>query len=159
MKTYSADRSEQRKKWKREFSAGGIVFKKQDGQDFVLLIQGFAKDNSAPSGKWSFPKGWVGDHGEETTEQSALREVREEGGVNAKIIKKVGDSKYTFKWEGENVFKIVSWYLMEYVDGDPKDHDKEVSVAQWVEADKVLEMLAFSTDKEIFKKALKEYAG
>lgn len=147
------DRSEERKKWKREISAGGVVFRKENGGISILLIQGFNKGNEVPTGKWSFPKGWIGDHGEESIEQAALREVREEGGVAAKITSKLGSTKYIFKWEGENIFKIVIWFLMEYESGDVKDHDREVSEAKWVDIRQVESMLAYKTDKEIFFKA------
>jgi len=154
-----SDRAQLRKKWKREVSAGGIVFKKQDGQDFVLLIKPFKKDTADQHfvPVWSFPKGWTGDHGDEKLEETALREVREEGGVDCKIIDKVAESKYFFKFDGEDIFKIVHWYLMEYVRGDTANHDKEVAASQWVEADKALDFLNYNADKENFQKALKQW--
>jgi len=148
------ERSAARKKWQREISAGGVVYKKEDGQIFVLLIQGRQKNFGPPSGKWAFPKGWVGDHAGEKPEETALREVREEGGVEAKIAAKLGASKYVFRWQGENIFKIVQWYLMEYVAGDPADHDEEVAEARWVEAAAAANMLTFAEDKTTLQKAL-----
>lgn len=140
---------EEKKKWKREISAGGVVYKKDDSQIFVLLI--------TPSGKtvnkdqvWTFPKGHVD---KDKPEVAALREVKEEGGVEAKIVENLGSVKYTFVWEGENIFKIVTYYLMEYVSGDPANHDQEVAEAKWVEYSDAEKLISYKTDKEVFAKA------
>ncbi|MBX4187282.1 MAG: NUDIX domain-containing protein [Candidatus Doudnabacteria bacterium] len=136
-------------KWKREISAGGVVFKKDGSQTFILLIQ--------PSGQtankdlvWTFPKGHLDN---QKAEEAAVREVKEEGGVNAKIIANLGSYKYTFVWEGENIFKIVTYYLMEYVDGDPADHDHEVAEAKWFEIAEAEKNLTYKIDKEVIEKA------
>jgi 8-oxo-dGTP pyrophosphatase MutT (NUDIX family) len=149
------ERSQLRKKWKREISAGGIVYKKQDGRVFVLMIMPTKKDPNdkkfTPS--WTFPKGWIGDHGEETLEQAATREVREEGGVNAKVVSKLGESKYFFNWQGENIFKTVHHYLLEYKDGNPEDHDEEVSEAKWFDLEEAGKLLKYKSDRDILAKA------
>lgn len=139
------------KQWKREISAGGIVYQKQDGQIFVLLIKASGKTHDQER-KWTFPKGLIDD---QKPEEAALREVKEEAGVEAKIIQKLGSVKYTYMWQGESVFKIVTWYLMEYISGDPANHDFEVSEAGWYELFEAEKMLSYKTDKEIFKKAKK----
>lgn len=128
---------------KREFSAGGIVFNNK-GQ--VLVTQ------HSQNHHWSFPKGLL-DHSEQTTEESALREVKEEGGVEAQILGKVGYSKYVYTLKGEKIFKIVTYFLMKYVSGDPKDHDFEVSEAGWFTPEEALKQLTFSQDKVLLKKA------
>ena len=149
----SQDNSGLKKKWKKEISAGGIVYKKEDGQTFILLIKPSGVTQNKEK-KWTFPKGLIDDHGEGSIEQSALREVKEEGGVAGKIIEKLGSIKYTYVWQGENIFKIVTWYLMEYVSGDPKDHDFEVAEAKWFELSEAEKTLVYKTDKEIFEKTL-----
>ena len=128
---------------KREFSAGGITFNEQ-GQ--VLLTK------HSQNKHWSFPKGLI-DLGQ-TTEEAALREVKEEGGIEAEIVDKVGYSKYVYTLKGERIFKVVTYFLMKYVSGDPKDHDFEVEEANWYEPEEALKQLTFSQDKELFKKAL-----
>lgn len=130
---------------KREFSAGGIVFNK-NGQ--VLLTQ------SSSKGYWQFPKGQIEEG--QTSKEAALREVREEGGVEAEILGKVGDSKYVYNHPvtKEKIFKIVTIYMMNYLSGDPKDHDWEVSEAKWVESEEALKTLSFSNDRSLLKKAL-----
>lgn len=133
-------------KWmKREFSAGGIVFK--DGQ--VLVTQYSANLY------WGFPKGHI--EAGETSKEAAIREVKEEGAVEAKIIEKIGDSKYVYTLEGEKIFKVVVIFLMEYISGDPKDHDWEVSEAGWFNPEDALERLSFSQDKNLLRTALEVY--
>ncbi len=132
---------------KREFSAGGIVFNNQ-GQ--VLVTQ------HSQNKHWSFPKGLL-DHPDQTTEESALREVKEEGGVKAKIIDKVGYSEYIYSLKGERIFKVVTYFLMKYISGDPQNHDWEVEEAGWYEPADALKQLTFSQDKTLLKKALEMY--
>lgn len=130
-------------KYKREFSAGGIVFNKKSQ---VLLTK------HSQNHHWSFPKGLI-DPGQ-TSQQAAVREVREEGGVEAEILGKVGYSKYVYTLNGEKIFKVVTYFLMKYVSGDPKDHDWEVEEAGWFSPDEALKQLTFSQDRELLKKAL-----
>ena len=89
---------------KREFSAGGIVLNDK-GQ--VLLTK------HSQNKHWSFPKGLI-EPGQ-TTNQAALREVKEEGGVEAEIINKVGYSKYVYAFNNEKIFKVVTYFLMKYL--------------------------------------------
>lgn len=128
---------------KREFSAGGIVF---NDRSQVLLTK------HSQNHHWSFPKGLI-DPGQ-TPKEAAVREVKEEGGVEAKILDKVGYSKYVYNHKGEKIFKIVTYFLMKYISGDPKDHDWEMEEAGWYEPDTALKQLTFSQDKELLKKAL-----
>lgn len=128
---------------KREFSAGGIVFNNK-GQ--VLVTQ------HSQNKHWSFPKGLI-DEGQ-TTEEAALREVKEEGGIVAEIVDKVGYNKYVYTLNGEKIFKVVTYFLMKYLSGDPKDHDWEVEEAGWYEPEAALRQLTFSQDKELLEQAL-----
>ena len=143
---------------KREFSAGGIVFKtvrsKGSGNSQVLNSKGqVLVTQHSQNHHWSFPKGLI-DPGQ-TTEEAALREVREEGGIVAEIIGKVGYSKYVYTFEKEKIFKVVTYFLMKYVSGDITDHDWEVSDLGWFEPEDALKQLTFSQDKSLLKKALK----
>src|ERR1700693_3320412 len=114
-----------------QFSAGGIVFRQ--AQDFgskpqftkkgveILLCQ-----HSGHHG-WVFPKGLIGDHIKgEGKEETAIREVEEETGVKAKIIKALPPVTYWYNWEGEKVKKTVYYFIMEYESGDITRHDKEM---------------------------------
>ena len=128
-------------------SAGGIVFK----NNLWLICQ-----HSEHKG-WVFPKGLVGDNKKnESMEQAALREVEEEGGVKTKIIaKKPITTEYKYQWKGTLIKKTVFYFLMEYVSGDPNNHDWEMSEAKFVTADEVKKTLTYLSDKEAFEEILK----
>ncbi|MBI2018207.1 NUDIX hydrolase [Candidatus Daviesbacteria bacterium] len=131
---------------KREFSAGGIVFNKANQ---VLLTK------HSQNKHWSFPKGLI-DPGQ-TSKEAAIREVREEGGVEAEILSKAGYSKYVYTLNGEKIFKVVTYFLMKYKNGDPNNHDWEVEEAGWYDINEALKQLTFSQDKQLLKKALEIY--
>jgi len=141
-------------------SAGGIVYKKvsqttpyplQPTTYLWLICQ-----HSQHKG-WVFPKGLVGDHTpNEKMEEAALREVEEEGGVKAKIIiNKPIVTNYQYKWEGSLIKKTVYYFLMEYLTGDPKNHDWEMIDAKFVSTEEVKKTLTYKSDIEAFEKILK----
>lgn len=145
-------------KYKTEISAGGIVYKilttkiLNPKSDIVWLITQHSQHKG-----WGFPKGLIGDTVyDESMAKAALREVREEGGVKAKIVNdKPVTVKYKYRFKEYLVNKTVYYFLMEYISGDPKDHDWEVSEAKFVTNDEVKKTLTFKNDKEAFEKALK----
>ncbi len=128
-------------------SAGGIVFK----NNLWLICQ-----HSEHKG-WVFPKGFVGDKNKnESNETAALREVEEEGGIKAKIINDQPiKAQYSYQWNNVLVKKIVFYFLMEYVSGDPKNHDWEMSEAKFVTADEIKKTLTYPSDKKAFEEILK----
>ncbi|MDP2670952.1 MAG: NUDIX domain-containing protein [bacterium] len=131
--------------FKFEESAGGIVYKKENSQIYILVTQ-----HSAHHG-WVFPKGLL-DKGEDKA-TTALREVREEGGVVAKIVEELAPVEYFYKFQGETIKKKVTYFLMEYVSGKIEDHDWEMEAAEWLPLEKVDERLTYKTDKQVFQKA------
>ena len=139
-------------KYKTETSAGGIVFKKVGEQTLWLVTQ------HSQHKHWGFPKGLVGDEDEnESKETAALREVREEGGVVAKIVNPIpAEALYKYTIEETLIEKKVYYFLMEYKSGDPKDHDWEVSDAKFVTEDEVRKTLSYKTEKEAFEEILKK---
>lgn len=146
--------TEENTKWKKEISAGGVVYKKQDNEIFVLMINPKSRNFGPPEDYWTFPKGKQDIEGEDL-KQVALREVREEGGVNAEIEQELGYVKYFRNWEGDKAIKFVHYFLMKYLDGNPDDHDEEIVQAAWVKLDEAAVKLKFNTDKEVFEKAKK----
>lgn len=130
-----------------QISAGGIVFK----DNLWLICQ-----HSEHKG-WVFPKGFVGDVDKnETNEVASLREVEEEGGIKAKIINKNPIiSHYEYQWKSNLIKKTVYYFLMEYISGDPKNHDWEMSDAKFVTEDVVKDTLTYQSDKDAFEKILK----
>ena len=141
-------------KYKKEISAGGIVYKKEGGQLLWLTTQ-----HSLHKG-WSFPKGLIGDIDQnESKESAAIREVREEGGIQTKII----DSEpvavfYKYRFGEYLIDKTVYYFLMEYIEGDIKDHDWEVSDVKFLPEDEIGKILSFTTDREAFEKILQKFA-
>ncbi|OGK18617.1 hypothetical protein A3G67_02115 [Candidatus Roizmanbacteria bacterium RIFCSPLOWO2_12_FULL_40_12] len=140
-------------KHKEEVSAGGIVYKKIDSKILWLITQ-----HSQHKG-WSFPKGLIGDENKgEPMEEAALREVQEEGGVKAKIVNKEPVKiSYKYRFEDYLIDKNVYYFLMEYISGDPKDHDWEVAEARFLPQDELLQTLSFKTDKEAFQTILDKF--
>jgi 8-oxo-dGTP diphosphatase len=136
---------------KREFSAGGIVF---NSEGRVLVINNAALRDPKKS-YWGFPKGHI-DPGE-SSKNAAIREIKEETGLDAEIIQKIGDSKYTFTFEGEKIFKVVIMFLMKKVKGEIKVQKEELLGAEWVSADEALNKLSFPKDKDLLKSAMKLY--
>lgn len=134
-----------KKSLEREFSAGGIVF----NGNKVLLVCVQAGDGVY----WEFPKGHI--ESGQTTKEAAIREVLEEGGVVAEIIDRIDVSKYIYtRRTGERIFKIVTFFSMNYVSGDPTDHDDEVIEADWFTPEEALQKLSFANDKKLLEKAL-----
>jgi 8-oxo-dGTP pyrophosphatase MutT (NUDIX family) len=134
---------------KLQFSAGGVVFKKEKGEIFVLVSQ-----HSQHHG-WVFPKGLIGDNIEnESKEETATREVKEETGVEAKILKPLDPVEYWFVLEGEKIKKTVYYFLMEYVSGDISDHDDEMEDVEWLPKEEVEKRLTYESDKKTWKEAI-----
>lgn len=150
---------------KREFSAGGMVFKKQEpglpaGRQVLWLIRRPAPNPQYRGNLgWSFPKGWV-DEGEKL-EEAAIREVREEGGVVAKIVSKLQTLKVFFTNQNgdlpagrqEKVMKFITYFVMEYQSDVPGGHDWETEETKWVTLTEAKELLAFKNEKELLEKA------
>ena len=86
-------------------------------------------------------------------EQAAIREVREEGGVVAKIIKKLPALKVFFKHEGELVMKFITYFVMEYVKDIPEGPDWETEETRWVRLNEALSVLAFKNEKQLLELA------
>lgn len=131
---------------KRVFSAGGIVLRRFTPQDkFEVLIT----QHSGHKG-WDFPKGHI-EKGE-SSQDAAIREVKEETGIVAKVIKKLGDVKY-FYYEGkEKVFKTVIYFLMEYQKQGEATTAFEVSDLKWLPKGKVFDQLSFDSTRKFWDK-------
>ncbi|MDH7476530.1 MAG: NUDIX domain-containing protein [Microgenomates group bacterium] len=141
-------------KIKNEVSAGGIVYKKivlNSKTDRLWLVCQHSQHKG-----WVFPKGLVGDKkADESMEEAALREVEEEGGVKTKIVgHQPIKVQYMYRFQNYLVKKTVYYFLMEYLSGDPKNHDWEVSEAKFITEDAVKKILTYPSDKEAFNKIL-----
>lgn len=138
-------------KWTKETAAGGVVYKKDGSQIFVLMVNPKGRDFGPAVDYWTWPKGLIEEG--ENKEEVAVREVREEGGVEAVIKESLGYIKF---FQGfRNVIKFVDFYLMEYLSGDPANHDEEMAHAEWVALEEAESRLKFKHDKEILERAKK----
>ena len=130
---------------REEVSAGGVVVL----GNTILLLRKY-------NGDWVLPKVEKG----ENHEQTALREVKEETGVKANIIKYLGEIHYTYKenWDQhKGVHKIVFWYLMHTKNMDTVPQREEGFVeAKFIHIDRVLDMARYDDEREIIRVALKE---
>ena len=135
---------------KKQTSAGGVIYKKNDSSIQIALIS--VRNGQA----WCLPKGIV-DKGE-TTEETAVREVREETGLNGRIIDALGEINYWYFVREENIKcrKKVYFYLMEYVSGDTDDHDFEVDEAGWFPLEIALEKVSYKGDRMVIEKAIEK---
>lgn len=140
----------------RQVSAGGVVYRPAAGGVEVALIRVGAK------GRWQLPKGLV-DEGE-SPETAALREVREEAGVDARLVAPLEVIEYWYVGndrDGRRVrfHKFVHLFLLEFFAGDVRDHDHEVDEARWVPLTEAESMLAFQSEQKAMKQAASLLTG
>jgi 8-oxo-dGTP pyrophosphatase MutT (NUDIX family) len=136
-----------RSRTEREFSAGGVVVR--DGE--VAVIVPFKRSQEGDR-VLALPKGHP--DGDETMEEAAAREVREETGLTAELVDKLGDVRYWYQRGGRRIFKIVSFYLFRYQSGDVADHDHEIEEARWMPLREAAEQLSFPGEREMVVRAL-----
>jgi 8-oxo-dGTP pyrophosphatase MutT (NUDIX family) len=134
----------------REFSAGGLVVRNMRGRPYVATV--LVKAGTVHA----LPKGHIepGEKGAET----AVREVREETGLDAEVVEKLGDIKYWYvrKWsDGERVFKVVSFFLLRYLSGSLENYQRaEVDGAEWIPLEDAPKVLVYRGEKDMAKVAL-----
>jgi 8-oxo-dGTP diphosphatase len=135
-----------------EFSAGGVVVR--DGQCIVIVPTRRAANGSKVL---ALPKGHP-EEGESPAD-AALREVREEAGVRTTLVEKLGDTRYWYMRKGERIAKVVAFFLLDYVSGDPADHDHEVEKARWMSLEQAARRLTYKGEREMAVRALSRTSG
>lgn len=134
-----------------EVSAGGLCVRVEDGTPYVAVIVRRSKGGYF---EWCLPKGHL-EH-RETPAEAALREVREETGIQGKIICHVDTVDYWFSYQESRIHKKVHHYLMEYVSGSltvENDPDSEAEEAKWIDLRRVGSMLAYPNERKIVRTA------
>jgi 8-oxo-dGTP pyrophosphatase MutT (NUDIX family) len=133
-----------------EISAGGVVVRDREGVLEVAVIR--------PRGKtvWALPKGHLNPG--ESASDTAQREVREETGLETTLDKPLGEIRYVYQWEGQRIFKKVSFFLLRYSSGEidqiAPEMRVEVDEARWIRLDAAPRELAYKGEKEMAAKAL-----
>lgn len=146
----SIDRSE-RLQTLEQVSAGGVAFREVDGRIEIAIIL------TNPERRWQLPKGMI-DEGE-SFEDAALREVREEAGIETELVGQLERTEYWFSADRDGTrtrfHKFVHWFLMRYRSGNVEDHDDEVFEARWEAVDDALRMLVFKNERDIVERAMR----
>jgi 8-oxo-dGTP pyrophosphatase MutT (NUDIX family) len=132
-----------------QISAGGVVCRK-DGETLEVVLIAVGEPL-----RWQLPKGQI--EPDEAPEAAALREVREETGITARLLEPIAKIEYWYynQRRGERIryHKAVHFFLMEYQSGSTADHDHEVHEARWVEIGEAERMLAFKNEQGLISKA------
>lgn len=135
-----------------QVSAGGVVYRRAaaiTAVDVAIIRVG-------PKDRWQLPKGLV--EAGESLESTAVREVREEVGVDGKVVAPLESIEYWYVGsehgdERVRFHKHVHFFLLEYRGGDVRDHDQEVSEARWVPVSEAEQMLAFGSERKVMARA------
>ncbi len=126
-------------------SAGGVVARKADGRTEVALV-GDSKRNT-----WYLPKGGLSKG--ETIEQAALREVKEETGLDVRMVRPIRAIEYWFYVRGARVHKRVHYFLMEPTGGDFSRRDMENDRAGWFDLQDALARMSYENEAEVVREA------
>ena len=137
-------------------SAGGVIINRK-GISVILCHR--EKDYL-----WTLPKGKPEKN--ETKETTSLREVKEETGLEVKIVKKIGTTTHKFhnnyanklidytNYKNTIFHKKVHWYLMDYTGGNTKYHDDEFDIVKWIRLNEAISLLTYKNESKILEKAI-----
>jgi 8-oxo-dGTP pyrophosphatase MutT (NUDIX family) len=131
---------------RQDFSAGGVVVR----DDEVIVI--VPKRRGSHGGEvLGLPKGHP--DGDESEVEAALREVREETGVDAEPVARLGEIRYSYERRGERIDKRVVFYLLDYRSGE-LSHDHEIEQVRWMSLDEAAQALTYAGEREMVARAL-----
>lgn len=143
---------------RREVSAGGLVYRRSsDGELQFILIR--------PKGSetWALPKGHI--EKDESVETAAVREVREETGLEVARVEPLGEVSYIFSWRDQpeaslvRIFKRVHFFTMEYAGGDLSAHDGEIDEVTWFPAEEAVRRATYKDERSLLEKAVAVLSG
>ncbi len=135
----------------REFSAGGVLVRTIRARPMLAAIRPRGRDDV-----WALPKGKI-DAGESAAE-TAVREVREETGVEGRLVEKLGDVRYVYTFRGQRIFKVVSFFLLRAGRGRIGAIEEamriEVAEARWLPLEEAPRLLTYGGEREMAARAL-----
>ena len=139
---------------RREFSAGGVLVRRMRGRWYVAAIRPGGK----PQGVWALPKGGIGPG--EDPGATAVREVEEETGARGRLDRKLGDVRYVYTWDGDRIFKVVSFFLVRWSGGRlghiAPEFAVEVAEVRWLPLEDAPRLLAYGGERGMVAKAIAE---
>ena len=130
---------------RNEHSSGGAVIALRDGIPHVAMIATRGRS------RWGLPKGAVTKG--ETSEDAALREVQEETGLEAKIIKPLDTIEYFFRAGDSLIRKRVDFYLMQHTGGTMTPQLSEVDDVEWVPLSEAIGRASFDSERKLLETA------
>jgi 8-oxo-dGTP pyrophosphatase MutT (NUDIX family) len=141
---------------RRELSAGVVLVRRMHGRAWLAAVRPRGK----PAGTWALPKGLIDP--DEGPVETALREGYEETGLTGHLVAKLGDVRYVYTWEGERVFKIVSFYLARVARGRigelPPGMELEVAEARWLPLADATTLLSYRGERDMAERAVEKLA-
>lgn len=129
---------------KYEKSCGCVVIKDMNYKKKILLVRQI-------DGNWYLPKGHVEKN--ETEKETAIREVKEETGVDVKIV--TDFRKVITYMVGEDISKDVVFFIAKYIGGNDKKQEEEILEIKWCTYEEAKEMLTYKQNVEVLKEAKK----
>ncbi|HEX6581525.1 MAG TPA: NUDIX hydrolase, partial [Actinomycetota bacterium] len=123
---------------KREISAGGVVYRR--GGDEIEIVLASRRTRRGELA-WGLAKGGIEDN--ESPEEAAVREVREETGLFAEIEDSLGETRYFYVWEDVRIRKTVHFFLMRHTGGNIDDRDDEMEEIRWFPLERALKRAAY----------------
>ena len=129
----------------RATSAGGVIYRNADGGPQIVL----AHRRHPPL--WALPKG-TPDSGE-TVEETAVREAREETGLEVEIERRLASIRYFFVRGSTRFHKTVHFFLMRAVGGSTDGHDAEFDEVRWMPLPEALSVMTHATERSVVEEA------
>ncbi|MBS96421.1 MAG: NUDIX hydrolase [SAR202 cluster bacterium] len=130
---------------KKIIASGGVIYRKNNGGEIIIC-------HRTKTNLYALPKG-KSENGE-NLENTALREVLEETGLQCKIIKSIGTIEYLVPQEGKYLPKEVTFFLMEIIGGNLENHDHEFDTVQWIEIQYAKSILTFESESDIVSRII-----
>ena len=133
---------------KREISAGGVVYRR-DGDEIEVVLA--SRRTRRGELAWGLAKGGIEE--DESAEDAAVREVREETGMTAEIEASLGETRYFYVWEDVRIRKTVHFFLMRHTGGNVEDRDDEMEEIRWFPLERALKRAAYRGERDVLGRA------